>query len=344
MSASKRARTLWVAIGVGLLMVIGVSAARAEDAGPSDFEVASLAPKDAASEPGTGHSVASDERSEGHGGEAASPGDSDARSKEVYQKNVERVKRIKSLFSKLKDQVESMQSAPGQMSMLPSELPPEAMDVDSSPVPEPGSAGSVLDEQPPAPRRGKKGQSAPRQLSMSAGDASTYTIQKGDTLAKIAKKLLGSAKKANLIAQANGLAPTDPLQIGRELVIPHAKSRAALSDANLGDVAVGDGKGTAKKAKGAKSAKAGRKPKNPASEPVLDYNSYEFKMYVIKQGDSVAKIAKTFYENGGGTDLIKKFNKLGSDNALKPGEKLLIPLPKKKASDERYEKAKQGVF
>ena len=331
------------ALLAGIVALVGAPA-RAQDAAPSDAEMAAAAPS------GKAKDVASD-----------TAGQSDGNSKEVYGKHVERVKRIRSLFDKLKTQVETMetQQAP-QIAQLPPDLPPEALQTEDDPAPSPEEMGSVLDEAPQkpgkAPKAGKTGKKAKagkadaapvvaeagddeRQPAQSGKGMGTYTVKAGDTLGKIAAKTLGSSKKASQIAKANGMGVGEALKVGRSLIIPGG---SMTSDSAIGDVAV------APKEKKGKKEKKERKPKNPASEQVLDYSNYDFKMYVVKPGDSLSKIAKAFYESGNGAELIRKYNKLGGsagkEAPLKSGEKILIPLPKQKASDERYEKAKKGIF
>jgi len=69
--------------------------------------------------------------------------------------------------------------------------------------------------------------------------------------------------------------------------------------------------------------------KKASSGPTLDYSLYEFEMYKIKSGDTLEKIATTFYPAGGGADLIAKYNRLsGDDPPLKVGERILIPVPR----------------
>lgn len=320
---------------VGAILAAAISCAPmyAQDAAPSDAEMATSAPSDKK--------------------EGGTP--SDGNSKEVYGKHVERVKNIRSIFAKLKTQVESMeqvQQAP-QVALAP-DLPPEALETSDDPAPAPDEL-SVLDEAPKkaAPKKDKKGAKKPkaeepaiaeaddeREPAQSGRGMGTYTVKAGDTLGKIAAKTLGSSKKASTIAKANGMGVGEALKVGKSLIIPGG---AMTTDSAVGDIAVA---GAEKKV--AKKEKKERKPKNPASEPVLDYSNYDFKMYVVKPGDSLSKIAKAFYESGNGAELIRKYNKLGGaagkETPLKSGEKILIPLPKQKASDERYEKARKGIF
>ncbi|MEW6709577.1 MAG: LysM domain-containing protein [Candidatus Riflebacteria bacterium] len=59
------------------------------------------------------------------------------------------------------------------------------------------------------------------------GNQKTYTIQKGDTIAKIAKQLLGKTSEAGLLIKANpGLNPSN-LKIGDVIVIPETRGDKA---------------------------------------------------------------------------------------------------------------------
>ncbi len=55
----------------------------------------------------------------------------------------------------------------------------------------------------------------------------TYTVAKGDTLGKIAKRFYGDAKRFPLIVAANAIADPDKLQVGQRLVVPDATLAAA---------------------------------------------------------------------------------------------------------------------
>jgi nucleoid-associated protein YgaU len=66
----------------------------------------------------------------------------------------------------------------------------------------------------------KKAVSSQKISQAFAGDKKTYTIQKGDTLGKIAKQLLGRSSDAGILLKANpGLNPKN-LKIGDVIVIP----------------------------------------------------------------------------------------------------------------------------
>ncbi len=52
----------------------------------------------------------------------------------------------------------------------------------------------------------------------------TYTVKRGDTLGKIARKFYGNASRFPLIVSANRIADPDRLKVGQRLVIPDAEA------------------------------------------------------------------------------------------------------------------------
>lgn len=60
-----------------------------------------------------------------------------------------------------------------------------------------------------------------------AGAPTSYTVQRGDTLGRIAQKLYGDARKYPLIQQANNLANASNIWVGQVLVIPSLNSTPA---------------------------------------------------------------------------------------------------------------------
>lgn len=76
---------------------------------------------------------------------------------------------------------------------------------------EPGAAAPSTEESAPAPCvRCREKKAAPQ----------AYTVQKGDTLARIAKKLYGDAARWREIAAANPALDTKKLAPGATLVLP----------------------------------------------------------------------------------------------------------------------------
>ena len=72
----------------------------------------------------------------------------------------------------------------------------------------------VIVKSDPAKRSTQRNGTPPR------SKAKTYTVKKGDTLSKIAARLLGSASKWQAIAKANGLRNPNSLKVGQVLKLP----------------------------------------------------------------------------------------------------------------------------
>jgi peptidoglycan DL-endopeptidase LytE len=129
----------------------------------------------------------------------------------------------------------------------------------------------------------------------SAGPAEqTYTVQKKDTLSRIAKKFNTTGSS---IRKANGL-DSDKLKIGRKLVIPSEKTVVTeISDKKL---AV---------------------KKQEDSEPAhKEHKTADEQKYTVHKGDSIDKIARKFNTT---SEDIREDNHLESDK-LAVGRKLLI--------------------
>ncbi len=79
----------------------------------------------------------------------------------------------------------------------------------------PGDTGGTGDstESPAEATSGATGPSGP-------APGSTYIVQAGDTLTTIAEQVYGDGQQFGIIAEANGITSSNPLQIGQELQIP----------------------------------------------------------------------------------------------------------------------------
>jgi nucleoid-associated protein YgaU len=146
-----------------------------------------------------------------------------------------------------------------------------------------------------------------------------YVVQPGDSLIKISRHFYGDPKGWTKIMEANGLDRESTIRVGDTLKIPSY---------------------TAQKPRG----RTARLAANAASEPRLDYSKYEYKLYNVQPGDTLGHIAARFYSDVRKQDLIKKYNPKALGGPLKAGEKILVPLPRSQAHDERYEQARRGVF
>jgi LysM repeat protein len=66
---------------------------------------------------------------------------------------------------------------------------------------------------------------------MTTGSPTTYTIQRGDTLGKIAKRLYGDARKYPIIQRANNITDPGRIWVGQVLVIPPVGNQLAMAPA-----------------------------------------------------------------------------------------------------------------
>lgn len=146
-----------------------------------------------------------------------------------------------------------------------------------------------------------------------------YTVRPGDSLIKIARQAYGDPKGWTKIMAANGLTRESTIRVGEVLKIPNY---------------------TARRPRG----RAARLAENAASEPRLDYSKYEYKLYNVQPGDTLGHIAARFYSDVGKTTLIQRYNPKLETRPLEAGEKILVPLPRSQAHDERYQQARKGVF
>lgn len=67
--------------------------------------------------------------------------------------------------------------------------------------------------------------------------AKTYTIEKGDNLARIARAQLGDAKLADTLADYNGLPDSRQLFVGERIELPSARDRRPIAQARFPDQA-----------------------------------------------------------------------------------------------------------
>jgi LysM repeat protein len=125
------------------------------------------------------------------------------------------------------------------------------------------------------------------------GQAFTYTVVAGDTLATIAARF-GTTPEA--ISQLNSLADPNALTLGQKLQIP-------------GAAAAGQGT-TAQPATGAAAASAS------------GATGGETTAYTVQQGDTLGAIAKRY---GTTTQAIVAANALANADSIKVGQKLTIP-------------------
>lgn len=162
-------------------------------------------------------------------------------------------------------------------------LPPRPADESavSTPMPRPGFRPPVAVEKAPE--------------SIDAAGASSYTIQKGDSLSKVAVRAGVSVRE---IQELNSIADPNKIRIGQKILLPaHAKS--------LPDVPVA--------APAKSSTKASSKPSAPAKA--------SGDTHTVQPGDTLGKLASRY---GTSVAAFKSVNNLKSDT-IRIGQKLAIP-------------------
>ena len=145
---------------------------------------------------------------------------------------------------------------------------------------------------------------APKASEPPPASSTVYVVKNGDSIARIAQRHHISTD--DLIA-ANKLKPDAPLYIGRKLILPASDHSSAEEPAE-------------KNVKTDDAPKASDPP--PASSAV----------YVVKNGDSIARIAQRHHIS---TDDLIAANKLKPDAPLYIGKKLAIPASNNSAPAEK---------
>lgn len=160
---------------------------------------------------------------------------------------------------------------------------------------------------------------APRTAAASPSSGS-YQVVPGDSLIAIARKVYGTQAVWKQLAAANGLTEKSTLKVGQTIQTP-----AGLKPP---------------KPRSWRVAKA----LNSESEQRLDYSKFEFKLYNVQAGDTLSGISSRHYGTIGKVDLIRQYNTKVLARGLRAGDKLTIPVERNAAHEDRYQKAREGVF
>jgi len=157
----------------------------------------------------------------------------------------------------------------------------------------------------------------------STAGATTYTVQKGDTGATIAKKTLGDANKWKLIAAVNNNKDPRKLKINEVLKIP-ASGGTSVADAGITPPAP---------AKSLVGTDGGAAPVNPAdgptvikqpavAPPVVDAGGREVE---VRSGDTLYEIARRELGDPNLYYKIIKANPGLDPKKIRPGMKIKLP-------------------
>ncbi len=159
-------------------------------------------------------------------------------------------------------------------------------------------------------------------------DGKIYEVADGDSLVSIAQKVYGpkaGAKYANIQniyeANKNTMKSRDSLQIGQKLVIPSlSEKEQALVNTGFFEKAAETPK-AADAPKKIETAKAdARKAEDAAAK-----DSKALKDYVVKENDTLWKIAVKYLGDGNRYDEIAQLNKTINPDRLVVGTKLKLP-------------------
>lgn len=171
---------------------------------------------------------------------------------------------------------------------------------------------------------------APVKSAKAIAAGSTYTVQSGDTLGKIAKK---AGVSVSALAAANNMTVQKPLKIGQTLTVPGG-SAVAASTSEETKKPVHKKKTEAKKDAAAKTGKDVKKEDtakkdDTKAEATKDAAaaSADSSSYTVKHGENIWTIAKKLKVKA--TDLAKA-NNISTKAALKTGQKLIVPGAAKK--------------
>ena len=142
-------------------------------------------------------------------------------------------------------------------------------------------------------------------------ETQNYTVRRGDTLSKIALSFKISVRD---IANANNIANTNRLSVGRVLIIP---GKVGISNITT--------------ATSAESAQIAKTPATQGLPKVQQQAHRETQTYTVRMGDTISRIATSF---GIGVNDIVAANNLRNNNRLSVGQVLTIPGENKTSTNE----------
>ncbi|MDJ0804141.1 MAG: tetratricopeptide repeat protein [Desulfobacterales bacterium] len=131
-----------------------------------------------------------------------------------------------------------------------------------------------------------------------------HTVKAGDTISSVADKYYGDYRKFHIIAKYNEIEDATRLAVGQQIKVPVIKGMPIVAGAH--DIRT-----------------EGGKPASLIEEDVVVVKRYV--LHVVKPGDSLSKLAGTYYGDFKRYDVIADFNGLSSPTAISVGQELKIP-------------------
>lgn len=183
---------------------------------------------------------------------------------------------------------------------------------DSEPLPPPELSAPAPEKTAPA----AKPQETKKSTPVLTDKDTTYVVQKGDSLWKIARMYGISVSE---LAAYNNIAPSKPIRIGQKLVIPAGSRAVKVQNTTSAAPAKKSVKKTGAKKSGRKTVKKTPKAAVPADG-----------VYIVKEGDSFSKIAAKY---GVTVSAIAAANPGVSSNRLQIGQKLNLPTGSKASAE-----------
>jgi len=157
-----------------------------------------------------------------------------------------------------------------------------------------------------------------------AESALVHIVRPGETLASIAELYYGDPRRESVLVAENGLTSEggSAIEIGLRLVVPTVSYHHVMETETWADLAT-TFYGDARRAfvlMEANGAKTGAHP-DAGAELIVPYPL----RYVASQGDSLRKLAKTYYGSTSGMNTIRRFNP-SAKTRIARGTILLVPL------------------
>jgi LysM repeat protein len=171
---------------------------------------------------------------------------------------------------------------------------------------------------PDAPSAPAVSSSAPSSSAMVVGGM--YTIQKGDSLSRIAKRYGVSAKD---LAAANEISNPNKIRVGQKIKVPEDSSSPSLEESSPAPVPASTPLASAP-AIPAPAAVPEAVPAPASPAPAVDGLSLGDYEYTLRDGEAIEQVAK---DNGTTVEAILTLNGLASPADIGPGSTVKIPLP-----------------
>jgi len=164
--------------------------------------------------------------------------------------------------------------------------------------------------------------------------AGTHTIQRGETLAKIAQTYYGDPRKALVLMAFNHIKDSRTLVPGQAIVLPEIRfhrvqpgdTLALIAKKYLNDATKHRGLAHLNHVKDPRSLPQGMMMTIPVEIG-----------YTLKKGDSLSSVAQEYYGDMHAYTLIALYNNIPDPTTLEPGTHLTLPIPDLRILRERKE-------